>query len=96
MFVHIALFKWKKNTSKEIVEETFKQVRTLKTKVPGIVDIMCGSNFSKWNDEFTHAVVVILKDREALENYRAHPDHITIGNITNNLEEKSIAIDFES
>lgn len=96
MIVHIALFKWKPEVSQDTIEKAFDDVRSLKSKVDGLTDIMCGENFSKWNEGFTHAVVVLARDRTALEAYRNHPDHVVVGNLIDIIEEKSIGIDFEA
>lgn len=95
MIAHVALFQWRPSTKKETVDEALKQVRSLKDKVNGIVDIMAGENFSKWSEGYTHAVIVIAKDMESLEAYRNHPDHVVTAKIVDRLEEKSVAVDFE-
>ncbi len=96
MIVHIALFKWKSNVSPKDIEQILADVRLLKSKVEGIIEIHCGENFSKWNEGFTHAFVIFAKDRIALESYRNHPDHKDVANRIEKIEGKSIGLDFES
>ena len=85
--MHIALFKWKKGATKEHVDKALDDVRALKTKYKGVIDIMCGENFSKWSEGFTHAVVVLAKDREALQVYRNHPLHKVVAEEIEKMEE---------
>lgn len=96
MIIHIAIFQWKPSVSKNDIEQALEDVRALKSKVDGIIDILCGENFSKWNEGFTHAVVVLTKNREALEAYRKHPDHLDVADRIERMEVKSIGIDFEA
>lgn len=96
MVVHIALFQWKSNISKTEIEQAFADVRALKGKVAGVIDIFCGENFSPWAEKFTHAVVVLTKDRNALNAYRKHPNHTDVAKRIEAMEDKSLGVDFEA
>ena len=96
MIVHIALFKWKDEVSAEDIEHVMVDVRGLKDKVEGIIDIFCGRNFSVWNKGFTHALVVLTVDQLALDIYRKHPSHQEIVQKTDRMEADSIGMDFEA
>jgi len=95
MIVHIALYKWRESTTSAEIDEAIRQVRALKTKVPGLVDIRCGANFSRWNEGYTHAFVVLAQDRAALDSYRNHPDHQTVAKRIETMDAGSIGVDFE-
>ena len=95
MIVHIALFKWKKGTNKISIKNALADVRKLKKKIDGLVDIKCGENFSKWNEGFTHAIIVLAKDHTSLDAYRKHTFHKKVAKKIESMEEKSIGIDFE-
>ncbi|MBI3190615.1 Dabb family protein [archaeon] len=95
MIIHIALFCWKDAISNDEIEKSLEDVRSLKNKVGGLIDVKCGENFSKWNEGFTHAVVVLAKDRTSLDAYRKHPFHEDVARRIDKMEEKSIGIDFE-
>ncbi len=94
MLIHIALFQWKAGTSQETIEQILGEVKALKEKVPGLIDIHCGENFSKWADGFTHAVVVLATDQSSLDAYRTHPDHEKVAQEIEQMEEKSLGVDF--
>ena len=96
MIVHIALFKWKKDVEKNEVDKFLKDVGELKNVCPGLIDIMCGENFSKYSEGFTHAVVVFAKDRSSLQTYREHPKHRIVADKVNKMEEHGIGVDFEA
>jgi hypothetical protein len=95
MIVHIALFAFKGDQSPAAISEALLAVRNMKDKVPGLIEVRCGENFSRWNEGFTHAVIVLAKDRDALERYRSHPDHVAVGKQIDAMEIKSIGFDFE-
>jgi len=95
MVVHIAIYKWKQNATEKEIEKALDDVRKLKHVLNGIHDIRCGKNFSKWNEGYTHAIIVLAKDREALEGYRNHPDHKEVATIIEKMELSGIGIDFE-
>ena len=44
---------------------------------------------------YTHAFLVLAKDRGALEAYRNHPDHVDVAKRIDAMDGGSIGIDFE-
>jgi len=96
MIVHIALFRWRSDVSESQIDKVMVNIKNLKSQIKDVIEIMCGKNFSKYSDGFTHAVVVTFKDRKGLDAYRAHPAHRPIAKMVDSMEEKSIGIDFES
>jgi hypothetical protein len=75
MIEHIVLFKWIENTSQETIDQALNALKALKDKIPGIVDLSCGKNFSERNQGFQDALIVRFGDRPSLEAYFPHPDH---------------------
>jgi hypothetical protein len=95
MVVHIALFKWRDDVLEEEIDYIMGEIQSLKEKITGIIELYCGKNLSKWSKGYTHAVIVKVKDKEALDAYRNHPAHIPIAKKVEELEEDSIGIDIE-
>ncbi|RJQ36365.1 Dabb family protein [Candidatus Parcubacteria bacterium] len=95
MITHIAIFRWKPGTTEEETISIMKDIRTLKGQIDGIIDIRCGKNFSKWNEGYTHAFVVMVRDRDALDAYRNHPLHRSAAEKIGAMDAGSIGIDFE-
>lgn len=96
MIVHIVFFKWKKEVSKEEIENTPSQIKNLGNKIKGLKEIIGGENFSEYSKGFTHAIVVFGESRETLEEYRKHPEHISITKTIELMEEDSTGFDFEA
>ena len=95
MIIHIALFKFKPDISKEEVGGVIEGVRDLKNKIPQVIELFAGDNFSKHSQGFTHAIVIKFKSKEDIDAYRAHPSHKPIVDKLEEIEEDSIGIDFE-
>jgi len=96
MYVHVALFKWKENVTKEKINKILNDIRQLKDKIEGIKDILCGENFSPHSEGFTHAIVVIAEDGDALQRYRDHPGHRGLAFEIAKMEEYGIGVDFKA
>jgi len=75
MVEHIVLFRWTDEASQAAIDSALMELRGLKEKIPFIVDLSCGANFSDRAKGYTHGLVVRAADRDALEAYIAHPDH---------------------
>ena len=95
MIIHVALFKFKPEVSKEVIDNAMNEVRVLKNKIPHVLEISAGENFSKHSKGFTHAIVVKFNSKEDIDSYRAHPAHKPIADKLDSIEEDSIGIDFE-
>jgi hypothetical protein len=95
MIIHIALFRWKAGISEADIGRALQRVRDLKLKVPGLADIYCGANHSRWAEGFTHGVVVLAHTQAALDAYRAHSDHALVAKQIESMEDRSIGVDFE-
>ena len=50
-------------------------LRSLTAKVPGILELKVGQNFTDRAKGFTHGLSVTLEDKAALEVYGPHPEH---------------------
>ena len=96
MIIHIALFKFKQEIPKGQVEKVMEEVRIFKDKIPQIVEIYAGKNFSKHSRGFTHAIVIKFLSSKDLDAYRAHPNHKPIADELEEMEEDSIGVDFEA
>jgi Stress responsive A/B Barrel Domain len=75
MIEHILLLRWNETATQESIDYAMVELRGLKDKIPGIVDISSGKNFSERSKGFTHGMIFRFKDRAALESYIPHPEH---------------------
>lgn len=95
-FVHIVLFKWKPDATPEAIIQVVEGLRGLKDKIPGIVDLSCGENFSDRSQGFTHGLVVRFADRAALEAYGPSEAHQhVVQNFIAPIRVDVLAVDYE-
>jgi hypothetical protein len=96
MIEHIVLFRWKEEASQEAINNVVAELRKLKGKIPGIVDLTCGTNFSDRAKGYTHGLVVRFKDQAALEAYGPHPEHQrVVQNFITPIRAEILALDYE-
>jgi hypothetical protein len=96
MIEHIVLFKWIETATSEAIEAAVTELRALKGKIEGIVDLSCGTNFSDRAQGFTHGLVVRFTDRAALEAYGPHPAHQhVVQNFISPIRADILALDYE-
>lgn len=95
MITHIAIYKFREGSSEKEINIALLDVKALKDKVAGLSDVLVGKNYNKWNEGYTHAIVVLAENQGALDAYRAHPDHEKVVKVLDEMEDRGIGIDFE-
>ena len=72
------------------------ELRGLKGKIAGVVDLSCGANFSDRGKGYTHGLVVRFMDRAALEAYGPYPEpQRVVQNFINPIRADILALDYE-
>jgi len=96
MIEHIVLFRWIDAASEETKNKVMTELRGLRSKIPGIVDLSCGPNFCDRAKGYTHGLVVRFTDRAALETYGPHPEHQrVVQTFINPIRADVLALDYE-
>ena len=72
---HIVLIEFKDGTSDADRQMTQELLASLKDKIPGILNINVGPNFSDRAGKIELAAVMTIESREALEAYGPHEAH---------------------
>ncbi|HEU4751585.1 MAG TPA: Dabb family protein [Armatimonadota bacterium] len=75
MVEHVVLFKTTPEATPEQKQRAMAELKALKEKIPGIVDLTVGANFSERSQGYDIGLVVRFVDRAALEVYLPHPAH---------------------
>ena len=76
--LHIAWLRFKDDVGSERIEEHLAACRSLPAKVPVVIDLRCGPNFTDRAGGFTHGIVVTLPNPEAISAYMEHPEHVKV------------------
>jgi hypothetical protein len=75
---HVAWLKFKEEVPAERIEHHLAACRALVGKVPAVINLECGPNFTDRAGGFTHCIIVSLANREAIPEYLNHPAHIPV------------------
>lgn len=96
MIEHMVLLKFSNSTTEDQKLELIRRTLLLKDKIPGIMDIQQGNNFSNRSQGFEMGLTVRFEDRTSLENYGPHPAHQEVFSYLKEIGmEDSIIVDFE-
>jgi hypothetical protein len=96
MVEHLVLFKTTPDATEQQKERMVSELEALKSRIPGIVDLTVGRNFSERSQGFDIGLVVRFVDREALEAYLPHPEHRgCVDQFVAPIKEDVIVIDYE-
>ena len=66
MVEHLVLFKFKEATTPDDIAMIHAGLLQLKDKIPGVLDLTVGSNFTARGQGFTSGLCVRLRDKAAL------------------------------
>ncbi len=75
MIEHIVLFRFKDEITDSTKQTIVQELLKLKDKVPSILSITAGKNFTDRSKGFEYGLVVRFEDRQGLDAYQVHPDH---------------------
>ena len=75
---HMVWIKFNEGTTPAAIEEHLAGLRSLPDHVPGILELTLGTNFTERARGFTHGMMVLLSDRDALAAYAVLPAHVAV------------------
>ncbi|CAN5662305.1 Dabb family protein [soil metagenome] len=78
MVDHLVFFAVKEDAAPEDVEDLLSSIRELQNGVGSVIDLSVGEDFSGRAGEYTHALFARFEDREGLQEYMEHPDHLAV------------------
>lgn len=76
--LHIAWLRFNPGVTQEQIDRHFAACRALVGKIPVVHDLQCGRNLSERADGMTHGIVVTLRDRDSIQAYLEHPEHVAV------------------
>jgi len=96
MVEHVVLFRTTADATDEQRGRMMAELAALKDKIPGIVDLTVGTNFSSRNQGFDIGLVVRFVDRAALDVYIPHPAHRgCVEEFINPIKADVLVVDYE-
>jgi hypothetical protein len=94
MLTHIVCFKYKVDTPESTREEHRSRLRGLKG-IDGVVSLTVGEDVVHSPRSYDAALVVVFRDRAALDAYQKNPQHVPVAQFGVSLSENIVAVDFE-
>jgi hypothetical protein len=98
MLKHIVFIKLKGNYAAEEKERILRKIKEMLDALPATIDVIdqmeTGMNFSTRASAFDLALTVQLKDEEALNEYRVHPEHKKVLDYMGSLALETAVVDY--
>ena len=94
MLTHIVCFKYKAETPAAVREDHRARLRGLKG-IDGVVTLTVGEDVVHSPRSYDTALVVVFRDRAALDAYQQNPQHVPVAQFGASLSENIVAVDFE-
>jgi hypothetical protein len=94
MLTHIVCFKYKADTPAPAREDHRTRLRGLKG-IDGVVTLTVGEDVVQSPRSYDTALVVVFRDRPALDAYQQNSQHVPVAQFGASLSENIVAVDFE-
>lgn len=95
MLRHVALFRWKPETTAEDVSKLETALRLLPEKIPCIQAYRFGRDLGLQGDNADFGLVADFTDEDGLEKYASHPAHLAVlDNLIKPIVERREAIQY--
>ena len=95
MVVHIVMIKFQKECSAEVIEEIKGDIDSLLGKVPTLLSMETGLNFSDEERAMDLVLTSTFADREGLNDYAVHPEHLKVIDKIKKVADYSRVVDYE-
>jgi hypothetical protein len=93
--VHLVSFKYRKDVAEAARAEHRAKLDALKD-IEGIVDFKVGADFVRSPRSYDTGIVVLFRDRAALDGYATHPRHVPVAQLGRDLSDSIVAVDFDA
>lgn len=94
MLTHIVCFRYKADTTDAQKTDHLARLRGL-ASLPGVVELKVGADVVRSARSYDTGLIVVFRDRAALDVYAAHPQHVPVAQFGASLSEHIVAVDFD-
>lgn len=96
MLTHIVCFKYKAETSEITRGDHRSRLRSLRDRdIDGVMELTVGEDVVHSPRSYDTALIVVFRDRAALDGYQKNPHHVPVAQYGVSLCESIVAVDFE-
>lgn len=96
MLTHIVIWKYRAEVEQEVRAEHVRMLRSLTSAIKEVESLAVGFDVVKLPRSFDTGLVVLFRDRAALDAYTIHPEHIKVVAFGKVISEQVASVDFES
>jgi Stress responsive A/B Barrel Domain len=94
MLTHIVVWKYKADIEQAMRDEHVARLRRLPALIPEIVSFNIGFDVLRLPRSYDTGLVVVFRDRAALEAYSVHPEHVIAADFGRTISEHVASVDF--
>ena len=94
MIVHIVLFQFKEENKKANIIQAKQMLENLMGAVPSLRSIDVGVNFSTEDRAMDLSIITAFENKEDLEAYAVHPEHLKVVDFIKTVVEYSKVVDY--
>ena len=91
---HQVWIKFRADVPEERIAAHLRALQSLQGRVPGVLELNLGKNFTERANGCTHGLSVVLTDKAALAAYGPHPVHAEIAKALRQ-DAEVLALDYE-
>ena len=93
---HIVMLESSAGVPEDAKMAALQSVHALHGKIDGIEGVTSGKDFSGRAGDFTHSVIVTMRDKSILAEYGPHPAHKEVQSILSPIVKTLWVVDFET
>jgi len=96
MLTHIVIWRYRADVEQEVRAEHVRMLASLPSIIKEVQSLSVGFDVLQLPRSYDTGLVAIFHDREALEAYTIHPEHIKVAEFGRNISEHVASVDFET
>jgi hypothetical protein len=93
--VHLVSFKYRNDVDEAARQDHRTRLKAL-ADIDGILDFKVGADFVRSPRSFDTGIVVLFRDRAALDGYATNPRHVPVAQLGRDLSDSIVAVDFDA
>jgi len=94
MLTHIVIWKYRQDVTNEQRDEHVAMLRRLPSVIPDILSFNVGFDMLHLPRSYDTGLVAVYPNREALDAYTIHPEHVKVADYGKTISEHVASVDF--
>ncbi len=95
MLTHIVVWKYRPDVAQDAREDHVARLHSLRSIVSGIESLTVGFDTLHLPRSYDTGLVAVFDDREALDAYTVHPEHVKVAEFGRSISDIVASVDFE-